>query len=168
MNELVLMVVALAVVMLIVIIYLAIKEKESARKMAMIETGIDMLNQELFKINKELESLEKRLKEEQKQGNEIDINLLNSFVDEKISPLTEQMENFEDRISFLSDNLAQNLEAIQAKIKQLTMPSEHVSSYDKQVLQLYSEGMDPESIAKQLRIGKGEVDLILRFSKLHA
>lgn len=168
MNELVLMVVALAVVMLIVIIYLAIKEKESARKMAMIETGIDMLNQELFKINKELESLEKRLKEEQKQGNEIDINLLNSFVDEKISPLMEQMENFEDRISFLSDNLAQNLEAIQAKIKQLTMPSEHVSSYDKQVLQLYSEGMDPESIAKQLRIGKGEVDLILRFSKLHA
>ena len=167
MNELVLMVVALAVVMLIVIIYLAIKEKESARKMAMIETGIDMLNQELFKINKELESLEKRLKEEQKQGNEIDINLLNSFVDEKISPLMEQMENFEDRISFLSDNLAQNLEAIQAKIKQLTMPSEHVSSYDKQVLQLYSEGMDPESIAKQLRIGKGEVDLILRFSKLH-
>lgn len=162
------MVVALAVVMLIVIIYLAIKEKESARKMAMIETGIDMLNQELFKINKELESLEKRLKEEQKQGNEIDINLLNSFVDEKISPLMEQMENFEDRISFLSDNLAQNLEAIQAKIKQLTMPSEHVSSYDKQVLQLYSEGMDPESIAKQLRIGKGEVDLILRFSKLHA
>lgn len=161
------MVVALAVVMLIVIIYLAIKEKESARKMAMIETGIDMLNQELFKINKELESLEKRLKEEQKQGNEIDINLLNSFVDEKISPLMEQMENFEDRISFLSDNLAQNLEAIQAKIKQLTMPSEHVSSYDKQVLQLYSEGMDPESIAKQLRIGKGEVDLILRFSKLH-
>lgn len=161
------MVVALAVVMLIVIIYLAIKEKESARKMAMIETGIDMLNQELFKINKELESLEKRLKEEQKQGNEIDINLLNSFVDEKISPLMEQMENFEDRISFLSDNLAQNLEAIQAKIKQITMPSEHVSSYDKQVLQLYSEGMDPESIAKQLRIGKGEVDLILRFSKLH-
>jgi len=161
------MVVALAVVMLIVIIYLAIKEKESARKMAMIETGIDMLNQELFKINKELESLEKRLKEEQKQGNEIDINLLNSFVDEKISPLMEQMENFEDRISFLSDNLAQNLEAIQTKIKQITMPSEHVSSYDKQVLQLYSEGMDPESIAKQLRIGKGEVDLILRFSKLH-
>ena len=167
MNELVLMVAALAFVMLIIIIYLAIKEKESARKMRMIETGIDMLNQEIFKINKELEMIQKRLKEEQKKENEIDVELLNSFVDSKISPLMEQMESFEDRIAFLSDNLAQNLEAIQTKIKQLTMPSEHISSYDKQVLQLYSEGLDPESIAKQLRIGKGEVDLILRFSKLN-
>jgi len=167
-NELILMVAALAVVMLIVIIYLAIKEKESARKMAMIETGIDVLNQELFKINKELESIEKRLKENKESNSEISVEFLESMVDEKLSPIIDQIGNFDDKIAYISENLAENLEIIQNKVKQLTIPNEHVSSYDKQVLQLYSQGIDPESIAKQLRIGKGEVDLILRFSKLHA
>jgi len=164
----VLMIATLATVMLIVIIYLAIKEKESARKMAMMEVGIDTLNQELFRINKELESLKKQIKESNSQDLEIDPEMIDSIVLEKLKPFAIQMQNLDERVAFLSEDLFENLERIQNQIRQITFANDHTVPNEKQILQLHSQGLDAESIAKQLRLGKGEVELVLKFSKIHA
>jgi len=166
-NEIVLMIAALATVMLIVIIYLAIKEKESARKMAMIETGIDTLNQELFKITKELESLEKRLNKPVEEKIDIDEEVVESIVQSKLKPFAIQMQNLDERVSFLSEDLFENIERIQNQMRHITFANDHMVPNEKQILQLHSQGMDAESIAKHLRLGKGEVELVLKFSKIH-
>jgi len=162
------MIAALATVMLIVIIYLTIKEKESARKMAMLETGIDTLNQELFRITKELESFKKQLKEADSQDLQIDTEMIDSIVHNKLKPFAVQMQNLDEKIAFLSEDLFENLERIQSQMRHITFANDHTVPNEKQILQLHSQGMDAESIAKQLRLGKGEVELVLKFSKIHA
>jgi len=165
----VLMIATLATVMLIVIIYLAIKEKESARKMAMIETGIDTLNQELFRINKELESLKKQMKDSSNLEKEIEIDteMIDSIVHNKLKPFAVQMQSLDEKVAFLSEDLFENLERIQNQMRHLTFANDHTVPNEKQILQLHSQGMDAESIAKQLRLGKGEVELVLKFAKIH-
>ena len=166
----VLMIATLATVMLIVIIYLAIKDKESARKMAMMETGIDTLNQELFRINKELESIKKQMKDSDDidKDIEIDTEMIDSIVHNKLKPFAVQMQNFEEKIGFLSEDLFENLERIQNQMRHITFANDHTVPNEKQILQLYSQGMDVESIAKQLRLGKGEVEFVLKLSKINA
>ena len=166
----VLMIATLATVMLIVIIYLAIKDKESARKMAMMETGIDTLNQELFRINKELESIKKQMKDSDDidKDIEIDTEMIDSIVHNKLKPFAVQMQNLDEKVAFLSEDLFENLERIQNQMRQITFANDHTVPNEKQILQLHSQGMDAESIAKQLRLGKGEVELVLKFSKIHA
>jgi len=167
-NEMVLIVAALAVVMLIMIIYLTIKDKESARKMAMLEVGIDSLNQELFRITKELDSLKKEIKELNEKDIEIDSEMIDSIVVNKLKPFAVQMQNFEEKIGFLSEDLFENLERIQNQMRHITFANDHTVPNEKQILQLYSQGMDVESIAKQLRLGKGEVEFVLKLSKINA
>ena len=164
----ILVIAILATVMLIVIVYLAIKDKESARKIAMIETGIDTLNQELFRVNKELESLRKQIKELSGQDIEIDTEMIDSMVLEKLKPFALQMQNLDEKVAFLSEDLSENLERIQNQMRQITFANDHTVPNEKQILQLYSQGLDAESIAKQLRLGKGEVEFVLKFSKIHA
>ncbi len=162
------MIAALATVMLIVIIYLTIKDKESTRKIAMLETGIDTLNQELFRITKEIESLKKELKESDEKVLEIDTEMIDSIVHNKLKPFAVQMQNMDEKITFLSEDLFENLERIQNQMRHITFANDHTVPSEKQILQLHSQGMDAESIAKQLRLGKGEVELVLKFSKIHA
>jgi len=164
------MIATLATVMLIVIIYLAIKDKESARKIAMIETGIDTLNQELFRINKELESLKKQIKDSDgiDKDIEIDTEMIDSIFHNKLKPFAVQMQNLDEKVAFLSEDLFENLERIQNQMRQITFANDHTVPNEKQILQLHSQGLDTESIAKQLRLGKGEVELVLKFSKIHA
>lgn len=166
----VLMIATLATVMLIVIVYLAIKDKESARKIAMIETGIDTLNQELFRINKELESLKKQIKDSDgiDKDIEIDTEMIDSILHNKLKPFAVQMQNLDEKVAFLSEDLFENLERIQNQMRQITFANDHTVPNEKQILQLHSQGLDTESIAKQLRLGKGEVELVLKFSKIHA
>jgi len=166
----VLMIATLATVMLIVIVYLAIKDKESARKIAMIETGIDTLNQELFRINKELESLKKQIKDSDgiDKDIEIDTEMIDSIFHNKLKPFAVQMQNLDEKVAFLSEDLFENLERIQNQMRQITFANDHTVPNEKQILQLHSQGLDTESIAKQLRLGKGEVELVLKFSKIHA
>jgi len=166
----VLMIATLAIVMLIVIVYLAIKDKESARKIAMIETGIDTLNQELFRINKELESLKKQIKDSDgiDKDIEIDTEMIDSIFHNKLKPFAVQMQNLDEKVAFLSEDLFENLERIQNQMRQITFANDHTVPNEKQILQLHSQGLDTESIAKQLRLGKGEVELVLKFSKIHA
>jgi len=167
-NEMVLIMVALATVMLIVIVYLAIKERESAKKMTMIEIGIDNLNQELFRVTKEIESLKKRTKESDEQDLELDADMIDSIVNNKLQPFAIQMQNLDEKIVFLSEDLSNSIQQIQKQLKQITLPNEHMVPPERQILQLHSQGFDAESIAKQLRLGKGEVELVLKFSKIHA
>jgi len=164
------MIATLATVMLIVIVYLAIKDKESARKIAMIETGIDTLNQELFRINKELESLKKQIKDSDgiDKDIEIDTEMIDSIFHNKLKPFAVQMQNLDEKVAFLSEDLFENLERIQNQMRQITFANDHTVPNEKQILQLHSQGLDTESIAKQLRLGKGEVELVLKFSKIHA
>ena len=168
MSDTILMIAILAIIVLIIIVYLAIKEKESARKMAMIEIGIDTLNQELFRITKELETLRKQTGESSRQDLEIDTDVIDSIVHNKLKPFAIQMQNLDEKIIFLSEDLTKSIQQMQKQLKQITFPNEHAVPPEKQILQLHSQGYDAESIAKQLRLGKGEVDLVLKFSKIHA
>ncbi len=167
MNETVLLIAALAAVMLITIIYIAVKDRETSRKLSMMEAGMDGLNRELFKMAKEIESLEKRLEEGSLPAVEeaSDTETVDSMVNRKLKPFVLEVEHIGRQIGEL-EQMRERLDTLEAKIRQVLFANEHTAPDEQKILQLHAQGMDAESIAKQLRLGKGEVELVLKFSKL--
>lgn len=166
------MIAMLAAVMLIMVIYIAVKDRETSRKMAMMEAGIDALNQEIFKLSKEIDRLKKSFKEElmrlelehrQESGEGSE-----HLVKKKLQPLLLQMQHIQEQIDAIHTELQERVEKLDGKVRQVTFATEHSAPDEQKILQLHAQGLDSETIAKQLRLGKGEVELVLKFSKIHA
>jgi DNA-binding NarL/FixJ family response regulator len=171
MNETVLMIGGLAVVLFIVVLYMAVRDKETSRKLAMLEAGIDGVNRETFKIAKELERLRKEVHEEmlrfeleQRQEHEPSEQLLNK----KLQPFVLRIQQLQERVDAMSEELQGRLEELDGKVRRVTFAADHAAPDEQKILQLHAQGLDSDTIAKQLRLGKGEVELVLKFSKIHA
>ncbi|WP_353661364.1 hypothetical protein [Hydrogenimonas sp. SS33] len=160
-----------ALALLIVVIYMAVKDRETSRKLAMMEAGIDAMNREIFKLSKGVEQVRKEMREElmrleleeRQNGREVDEHLLNR----KLQPFVLQIQHLQERVDAMSEELQERVEKLDGKVRQVAFASEHAAPDEQKILQLHAKGMDAESIAKQLRLGKGEVELVLKFSKIH-
>ncbi len=168
MNETLWIVALLAVAMLSITLYMVVRERETSRKMAMMEAGIDGVNRELFKLSKEVESIRKELLAEYRNVVESrDLSEpVDTIVNGKLRPFVLELERLQERIEELGE-FRERLDRLDSKVRQVTFVNEHSAPDEQKILQLHSQGMDTESIAKQLRLGKGEVELVLKFSKLN-
>ncbi len=168
MNETVLIVGALAAAMLIMVIYTAVKDRETSRKIAMMEAGIEALNRELYKLQKEIEGMKSATDESmvQSEPSAVDEERIGKMVNRKLKPFLLEMEHLRLRAEQAAE-FEERLDSLEAKIRQLLFANEHAAPDEQKILQLHAQGLDSESIAKQLRLGKGEVELVLKFSRLN-
>ncbi|WP_456403574.1 DUF6115 domain-containing protein [Hydrogenimonas sp.] len=168
MNETLWIVAILAGVMLIIILYVAVRDRETSRKLAMMEAGIDGVNREVFKLSKAIERVEKRVLQEcrelmQDRG---EAEPVEKIVHKKLRPFVLELEHLQERVEELRQ-FQERLDRLDTKVRQVTFVNEHSAPDEQKILQLHAQGMDTESIAKQLRLGKGEVELVLKFSKFN-
>ena len=166
------MIAGLALVLLIVVIYMAVKDRETSRKLAMMEAGMDGMNREIFKLSKEIEGMKKAFNEElmrieleqRHEGGETSDRLINK----KLQPFALQVQHLQEQIDAIHTELQERVEKLDGKVRQVAFAAEHSAPDEQKILQLHAQGLDSETIAKQLRLGKGEVELVLKFSKIHA
>ncbi|BDY13300.1 DUF6115 domain-containing protein [Hydrogenimonas cancrithermarum] len=170
MNETVLMIAGLAGVMLITLIYMAIKDKETGRKLAMMEAGIDSVNQEIFKLSRTVDMFQKKVMRELDELSQqtIELEIDERVIGQKLQPLALQVQHLQEQIDKIRTELQERVERLDGKVRQVTFAAEHAAPDEQKILQLHAQGLDSASIAKQLRLGKGEVELVLKFSKIHA
>ncbi len=171
MNETMLLIGGLAAALLIVVLYMAVRDRETGRKLAMMEAGIDGVNREVFKLAKEVEKLRKQMHEEmmrfeleQRQEHEPSEHLINK----KLQPFVLQIQHLQERVDAMSEEIGERVEQLDGKVRQVAFAADHAAPDEQKILQLHAQGLDSETIAKQLRLGKGEVELVLKFSKIHA
>jgi len=164
------MIAILTGVLLILVIYMAVKDREASRKFMMIESSIDGLNQELFRLSKEFETMRKRWTKElgELSHHMSESELQSDVMEQRLQPLSQDIQYIQAELEKRYTELKERVEWLDGKVRQVSLISEHSVLDEQKILQLHEQGMDSASIAKQLRLGKGEVDLVLKFAKIHA
>jgi len=172
MNELIWAVGGLAAALLIVVLYMAVRDRETTRKLAMMERGIDTLNRELFALEKRLEESRRQMREElmkfELEERQQGVESAEATLRKQLRPFTLQLQHLQEQVDAIREELGERVEKLDGKVRQVAFASDHAAPNEQKILQLHAQGMDAESIAKQLRLGKGEVELVLKFSKIHA
>ena len=148
---------ALSFIIVFLIVYIVIRDKEIEKKFLMISATLDSINRELYNLEKKVYSKEKE-KIMSKQLEELLNNLANNLNSMKISQneelavLYNKISHLEERIKYLSlpkfDNNFNNKKEIKSRIKEYK-----------------SIGYSVEEIAKELDISVGEVQLILNLER---
>lgn len=155
------------IMFIIIILFIFSKEGENRSKFKSFERSIEELMQQNYQLRKEILNLEKS---EKSKLDSFESHLQLKIQDEinsKVMPLLNSLKEIEDimlnfkaeqqdRISFLEEQTK--------SINRFASPS--ASTNEKQVVSLYKSGKREHEIAKELRMGLGEVQFILKMNDL--
>lgn len=159
--------IALAALVVIIFLMVYVRDIEVNKKLLIYEKSIEELNYQNHVLNKTLneqkvqepidyQGLEKKLIERTKQ--EIQHSLL---------PVVASLQDVEKIMQHFRDEQSIRIDRIESRTKEMTLASSAPSSSnEKMILSQFARGRSEAEIAKDLRIGIGEVDLVLKLANL--
>ncbi|WP_297814186.1 hypothetical protein [uncultured Helicobacter sp.] len=174
--------IGIAIVFILLIVYLYLKEGESAKRSRRYEKSIEELNKEVYRLQKrikeqenELEHFKTSIKAQIYQDTRLEIkNLLDTNLHTQITPIKVEMESLKTQWNDYKNNLSdiEELEnkifRLEERIKEFTYTPSNPTNIDEgRIIAMFKDGWSVDSIAKELRIGKGEVEFTLKFANLN-
>ncbi len=161
-------IIALGVLVLILFVFLLLRDNEINKKFSIYEKVIEDLNQQNFKLSyavKELSSKE----------NSVDLELLQDEIEKRIKqkietslkPTMVALAQIQDAMEKFQNDQIKRIERLESRAKEINfVPPNRNESNEKLVISQYKSGKNESQIAKDLRIGVGEVDFILKMANL--
>ncbi len=148
-------------VIVILLIYLYSKDAETSKKFFLYERSIEDLNKKVFELEKALKKKNSsdELKREIKE-------YIDSAIEENLEKISEfvLLQRDENRANYekFKNEMIEKIERINERVKNINMIPEEFHSNEKSIIDLYEKGLSVSEIARRLRIGIGEVELVLK------
>lgn len=152
--------------------YMMIKEKENIAKINELGKMIEDLNKQYHYLKKE------SLEEQEQEKEEIDteaikeelkeelLQVLEQKINQNIIPILNALKEVEEVIEEFQSEQKNRLLNLEQKTQSITKLSPSYDNEEQKVIELFNQKKSIEQIAKDLRIGMGRVELILKFNKL--
>lgn len=167
-NDLIIFVI-FGLILTVLFVLVFIKDLEVSRKFSRYEKAIESLMQELHAVKKQVANFS------QSEPAEFDVvqlenNLeqrLNEKINQKITPIINTLQGIESSIDNFQSQQQDRLFTLEERTKSISKISAPNGEDDeKRIVQMYSEGKSVESIAKELCVGLGKVELTLKLREL--
>jgi hypothetical protein len=167
-NDLIIFVI-FGLILTVLFVLVFIKDLEVSRKFSRYEKAIESLMQELHAVKKQVANFS------QSEPAEFDVvqlenNLeqrLDEKINQKITPIINTLQGIESSIDNFQSQQQDRLFTLEERTKSISKISAPNGEDDeKRIVQMYSEGKSVESIAKELCVGLGKVELTLKLREL--
>ena len=159
--------IGLIALVVIIMIMMSIKESETNKKLSRYEQSIDNLSEQNHRLRKEILQITKN---RDKFMNEMDETLesrIKDQVQQSVYPLIGSMREIENVMQNFQDEQVERIDKIEERRTELNYtPKNTTISNEKLIIAHFSQGKSEALIAKDLRIGIGEVDLVLKLANL--
>lgn len=160
----------LAALVIIVFLMVYIRDIEVNKKLSIYEKSIEELNYQNHVLNKtlnELRSVEKKPEFDTQEFEKKIMNSVNEEIRKSVLPVVGSLKEIESIIQHFKDEQSNRIDRIESRTKEMSfVSSSPSSSNEKMIITHYSKGKSEAEIAKDLRIGIGEVDLVLKLANL--
>jgi septal ring factor EnvC (AmiA/AmiB activator) len=130
--------------------YMLKRDKEIDSKMAAMELALEDMHQEVYKLKKDLKSINntKALEE----------------IENVIEKLVDNVKLMEEKQIKQIKELENKLFSIEHSVKSKMVDFSNINKTDEQrIINLYKNGYSIEEISRELRIPAGEVELVIKF-----
>lgn len=171
MSNDVLYLVFVIVILIAMLAYMNIKERESNAKIIKLQSAIEDIAKELHYFRKELGVKDEENDEEEEDykftllKEEVKIDL-EKQISAKITPVLRTLKTMEHIIEDFQNEQQNRLLNLEQKAQSMTKLTPNYDTEEQKIVDLFKEGKSIEQIAKDLRIGTGNVELVLKFKQL--
>ena len=169
MNSDLMIFVVFGLILTILFVLVFVKDLEVSRKFSRYEKAIEGLIQELHAVKKQVANLD--LSEPGEfDAAQLESNLeqrLNEKINQKITPIINTLQSIESSIDSFQSQQQDRLFTLEERTKSISkITAPNGEDDEKRIVQMYSEGKSVESIAKELCVGVGKVELTLKLREL--
>ena len=156
---------ALAVVVIVSAIYSYLRDAENSKQIRFLANTMDNFNKQMFAMERKIESLEKRQHIKIPSTKDIE-NKMEQELASMAEPIAFSLNEVQTAFSSFKTQIEGRLEHVENTVKTVAMPKSLTGLDDQKIISLYKQGMDEESIAKELALSKAEVEFALKISKM--
>ena len=157
------------IVLAIIVALILIKDSETNKKFARFERAIESVMQENFNLKKQISMLEgeafknseqyEPLKKQIKENIDLQIN-------EKIVPIIRAIKSIERVIDDFATEQKDRIVSLEERTRDINKIAPSVINEEEQILKMFKDGKSAAMIAKDLHVGMGRVEFVLKFHKL--
>lgn len=157
---------ALSALVVIIFLMVYIKDIEVNKKLLMYEKSIEELNFQNHQLSKNIKELAQH---ETIDPQEIEKRLLEKVKQEiqnTVIPMVSSLQDIESIMQTFQVEQTSRIDRIESRTKEMSCMPTSSSSNEKMIVAQYAKGKSEAEIAKDLRVGIGEVDLVLKLANL--
>lgn len=159
--------VALAALVVIVFLMVFLRDIEINKKLLIYEKSIEELNYQNHVLNKALNDFSKKDNSQLDDFEKKIQEKIKADVQNTILPMISSLQDIETIMQNFKDEQTARIDRIESRTKEMNcLPSSPSTSNENMIVAQYARGKREAEIAKDLRIGIGEVDLVLKLANL--
>lgn len=169
MSEDVLYLVFIIVLLVAMLAYMNIKDRENNAKIVKLQNAMEDLDKELHYLKKNLGNKNENEDEEDYKltllKEEMQI-MIEKELSNKILPILKSLQGVEHIIEEFQNEQQSRILSLEQKTQSMTKLTPNYDTEEQKIIDLFKSGKSVEQIAKDLRIGTGNVELVLKFKQL--
>ncbi|MDO7253487.1 DUF6115 domain-containing protein [Helicobacter cappadocius] len=158
---------ALLLILVFLILYIYIKDKDVAKKTQRLEKAIEALSKEIYKTKKWIQENETQ---SEFANSTLGANIKNEVknnLNSGLTNLSSQIHGIQEVLEKDRDYFEEKIIALENKIREFGHFSPSSTDVDEnRIIKMFQDGWSIDSIAKELRVGKGEVEFILKLADI--
>lgn len=161
--------IVLAVMLMGVIYYIITKETEVSTQIRSIAKAVEELHRELYAVDKRFKQ-ELEIITSLQESMPVEHQSIHAEVGREVNqisiPIMESLGQIEGSFSAYKEKTENRLRYLEERIRNLSLPTSISGLDDEKVISRYNQGIEVDTIAKELRLSKAEVEFVLKINQL--
>lgn len=159
--------IALSALVVIIFLMVYIRDVEINKKLSIFERSIEELNYQNHVLNKVMKDASAKEVFDAKAFERKILELTKNEVQNSVVPMVASLQDIEHIIETFKEEQTTRIDRLESRTKEMSgIPTGTSSSNEKMIVAQFARGRSEAEIAKDLRIGIGEVDLVLKLANL--
>ncbi len=162
------LIIGVGMMVLLLVYYIFSRDSQQNRQMHAIASAVETLNHQLFKLEQRMhEGLRTMESHEKDCMNEADLRYeLEVGISEHTKPLKTRIHELEAELREQKEELRKRIMHVEENFRVLSLPASVNGMDDERIISLFKKGVDIETITKELRLSKPEVEFVLKINQL--
>lgn len=162
-----LILIAFGVILFVVMVYSYMRDAENSRQIRFLANTMDNFNKQMFALERKVEKIEVSLKS---RPEPVDSGDIEKRMEQELAsmgePIAFSLNEIQSSFSHFKTQMETRLDHVEDGMKSISMPKSLTGLDDQKIISLYKQGMDEETIARELALSKAEVEFALKISKM--
>lgn len=161
--------IAIGVVILYIIYYIFMKDAQLTRNIRAIASAVEDANRQIYMIEKKIYDIESKssTKDIKRIMNDDEIyDEIERSVYDMLNPISSNIRMIEQNLADLSSAVDSRLSSLEGGIRQISLPTSLHGNDDSKITTLFKQGIDVDTISKELHLSKAEVEFVLKINQL--
>ncbi len=160
-------IVILGLIILYLLYYVFTKDADYTKNIRSVASVVEDLNRELYYLKKKLDQTEGNIKNNSQRMNDEEIyQEIERSVYDMVHPLSLAIKQLQNNISIIENDMQNKILQLESSVKQISIPASIHGNDDEKIISLYQQGVALETISRELRLSKAEVEFVLKINKI--